>query len=721
MKQVRQFYETYGVTFDSGAVPDERGWLAGHCPLHPLAEPNITVNVDDGRWNCRVCKDRGTKTAWQAVYSKNCEAKSTSEALELTSLSQIDDPALYGQKVRVRIAVIGELGNTFHSVHTVRVKACAGISSKKRGPACEACKTKAFNLPLWHAGHIEACNGKEHEVFAMLRKFCCPYNARPTLSIETRGSLREIYCQDATDRMVERKIDDVVQKRLFAHILPDHPITLLPRAYMAEGWIVTNPKTCETTLLIDSLVEHKERHELFQYKEAIPELRAMQEVGVAKLIQYLGAHIAHLTDADDLLMAIWLAYCSPQWIDFNGERIRGWLNVACIGDTGTGKSVSFERISEWLGVGDIFSALTGSRTGLAYSIQFWGGNRRARIQWGVCPRSSGKILCVEEAQELPHREIQALAIAMDTGRLQVDMVASGNCQCATRLLFFGNPPNGKTLNQYSMGCMSARDLFFPMFLRRLDIALFLRRHDNQDVYNKKYASCEHELVTPEMASALVCYAWSLIAERLVFSGDATAAILKEAERISARFGQADDLPLVAPADFRKTLARMCASFAVMSLASHNEFDTITVTDGHVAVIADYIERIYGSPSALLNEYSDLVKRKQGLFDYDIVRAAILRALRRSSNTKDSFARDCPFAKLLGLLQLDRSFSMRELGDIFGETVDAKGMVNVLLRHNLVDLDASGITLASKGVKFCDRFFQEHPEWYALTQGDNKEE
>jgi len=721
MQQVKEFYEAYGVKFDANAVPDDSGWLMGHCPLLPLGDPNMTINVKNGRWNCKEIEGKGTKTEWQRVYGRSCDDKTDAKALDLQHLSQIDDPALYGQRVRLRIAVIGEMGDTYHSVHSFRVKHCTGLTGKrKRGRECDVCRTKAFNVPLWHAGHIGACNTKEADVHVMLRKFCCPYNARPILEVETRGSLREIYCQDAADRLVERSVDDVAQKRVFAHIAPEKPMALRPRSYVAEGWIVTHPKTCQTTLLIDVLEEHKERHEVFRYQDALPELEAMKAIGVEKLLAYVGKHITHLTEADQLLMLVWLTYCSPLWINFNGERIRGWLNVACIGDSGTGKSIAFERISEWLGIGDIFSALTGRRTGLAYSIQIGTGNRRARVQWGVCPRSSGKILCVEEAQVLPQMDIQALSIAMDTGKLKVDMVASGNCQCATRLVFLGNPPHGKTLSHYPMGCMAARELFFPMFLRRLDVALFLRRHDEEGVYNKAYTSTEHELVTPEMASALVFFAWSLTEDRLRFEKGATAAILKESERLGKRFGQSDDLPLVAPADFRKTLARLAAAFAVLSLAGDERFHIISVTDGHVAVMVDFLERIYASPSALLHQYSDMMVRRQGMVDYEVVKASILRMLRSHADTGDAFAATCPFAKLLGLLLSDGPFALRDLNDVFGGEA-VKAMLGIVTRHNLVEMDSSGVFMAPKGVKFFERFFDECPDWHALVHTDEIEQ
>jgi len=721
MEHVKDFYESYGVKFDAKAAPDGSGWLAGHCPLHPLAEPNITINVKDGRWNCTSCQDKGSRTGWQKLYAKNCDDKTAAEALDLQHLAQIDDPALYGQRVRVRIVVVGEMGDTYHTVHTFRVKHCVGLTGKrKKGRECSTCQEKTFTVPMWHAGHIASCNTSEADVHIMLRKFCCPYNARPTLEVETRGSLREIYCQDAADRLVDRSVEDVVQKRVFAHVSPDKPMTIKPRAYVAEGWVVTHPKTCQTTLLIDSMEEHLERHETFRYEDAQPELEAMHEVGVAKFLSYVGEHVAHLTEADQLMMLLWLTYCSPLWIVFNGERIRGWLNVACIGDSGTGKSVAFERISEWLGIGDIFSALTGRRTGLAYSIQVGSGNRRARVQWGVCPRSSGKILCIEEAQALPQWDIQALAIAMDTGKLKVDMVASGNCECATRLMFLGNPPHGKTLSHYTMGCVAAKELFFPMFLRRLDVALFLRRHDKAGVYNKAYAKTDHELVTPEMASAIVFYAWSLTEDRLRFSKEATEAILDQSELLGQRFGQSDDLPLVAPADFRKTLARLSAAFAVLSLAGDEGFHIITVTDGHVAAMVDFLERIYTSPSALLNEYSDMMVRQQGMIDYDIVKASILRALKSSADSDDAFADKCPFARLLSLLLSGRPFSERELQDVFG--IDAlRPMLGVTIRHNLAETGSSGVFLTPKGVKFFDRFSSECPEWHALIHSSDSQE
>jgi DNA replicative helicase MCM subunit Mcm2 (Cdc46/Mcm family) len=117
--------------------------------------------------------------------------------------------------------------------------------------------------------------------------------------------------------------------------------------------------------------------------------------------------VTKVNDLDDLLIAVLLTFCSALRFQFNGEFIRGWLSTVIIGDSGTAKTQTYLSISDFIGVGDMFSALTGSRTGLAYAMVDQ-KDKGWNIKVGKFPKNSRRILCVDEAQQLPTEDIHTI-------------------------------------------------------------------------------------------------------------------------------------------------------------------------------------------------------------------------------------------------------------------------------------------------------------------------
>src|SRR5690606_8525015 len=118
-----------------------------------------------------------------------------------------------------------------------------------------------------------------------------------------------------------------------------------------------------------------------------------------------------------ILLAVLLSYLSPLRFVFNGEAINGWLKVAIIGDSGTGKSRTYAAISDFLGFGDLFSVLSGSRTGLLYAIKHKGGEWY--VSTGRYVAAHKKIIAIDEAQEFEPEELRKMGIAMDQGFLDI--------------------------------------------------------------------------------------------------------------------------------------------------------------------------------------------------------------------------------------------------------------------------------------------------------------
>jgi len=638
----------------------------------------------------------------------------------LKSFSEIDDPINTDIKVQVPLCISGETNIVYDSPTEFEVKFCSDIQSGK----CELCRDKTFPIDIGKAEHIAASNSSEANWEKMCRNICCPFEKRPKINILQKATFREVIACQYYDRIVDREGEDgklntridgryeqLTERRIYIRIPEGRAEPLEPRGYMAIGWVRTNPKNSNRTLLVESLTPLEEGYEAFKHREHIEELTKLRALGWRGIVDDLTKNVTMIFGYDELLLITLLTYCSPLYIKFNGERIRGWLTAAVIGDSGVGKSKVFERISEFVGVGDVFSCLSGRRTGLAYAVVKT--SSQWRCQSGLQPRNTRKILCVEEAQDMPQRDMKSIAIAMDTGRLDVDQVARGSYETRTRLIFNCNPAVDRTLGSYAYGCLSMRDLFSHMFIRRIDIAAFVRKMDTNDHYNRKFDETSEPKLCPSDLRALVYFAWNLSPERILISDQVTDLILNKSKHLSAVYGGCDDIPLVCPSDFRKTLARLAVAWAVLDLSGSEDFEHVEVKIDHVNFACMLICNLYSNPDCGLEQYSEKSKRMNRLEDYSLIETEI--KARISRNGREAFQGMAPFPRLLFILDRGLRYTKAELkrllnaGDLFiGEAL------NFLSGNHLVTMDQDEkVYTTPKYNRFMKRFKEANPEQAAL--------
>lgn len=639
----------------------------------------------------------------------------------LASFSEIDDPANTDMKVQVPLCVSGETNIVYDSPTEFEVAYCSEINSGR----CELCKNKTFEIPIGRPQHIASYKSAEPQREQMCRDICCPLNKKPKIKFLQKATFRVVDASQYCTRVVEREDKDgkpntridgrnesLTQRMIYVRIPEGRAEPLEPRGYNAIGWVTTNPKNAERTLLVESLTALEEGYESFKIQDHVGELTKMKALGWNGIVQDLTQHVTMIFGYDELLLITLLTYCSPLSIRFNGEFIRGWLTAAVIGDSGVGKSKVFERVSELLGVGDIFSCLTGRRTGLTYSIVKTASNWRC--QSGLQPRNTRKILCVEEAQEMPQRDIKSMAIAMDTGRLDVEGVARGSYESKTRLIFNCNPATERTLSSYQYGCMAIRDLFSHMFIRRIDIAAFIRRMENgSDHYNRKAAKAAKGKISAEDLRSLVYFAWNLTADRIVIPEDVTDLILEKTKLLSQIFGGCDDIPLVCPSDFRNTLTRIATAWAVLDLSVTDDFQTVHVQQKHVNNAEVFCRTLYTHADCGLDQYSNLSRRQTRLEDYSIIETDMIARI--NANGRDAIAGRSPFPRLIFILNRGLRYTKDDLKRLLPANESfLSEVLNFLSGHHLINIgNDDKVFTTPKYNRFFKRFTDTHPDMVGI--------
>lgn len=674
-----------------------------------------------GNWDALL------KLATQAKgFQEPCRGNPDTEPRILENFGQIDDPDNTDQRVRVPVTVIGDYRAVYDVPEEFMVKHCLLTERQK----CSECIDLKFKIPFGNAAQIECCGANRTQIDRICNQIVgCRNHATPRLEVTSKITLREILVSQYYERIVDRSEDEeglvqmdgltqkTVERQVYVRVEPGQADLTQPRGFMATGWVRTDPRNSRRTLILETLDPIPEPYENFNYKMRLEELKGLQALGWQGLVRDLVEHRTHIYDCDELLLLVLMTYCSPLHLHFNGEMIRGWITAAIIGDSGVGKSKTFETISEMLRLGDIFSCRTGRRTGLTYCLV-----RRKdgpfKCQAGVVPRNSRKIVCVEETQELGTEDIKTLADSMHKGVMAVGFSDSATYESKTRMIFMANPRYDRTLESYTYGVLALKDVFYtPSVIRRLDVAAFLRRFEDQTRYNRMCEPTEEPRVTPSALRALVLLAWSMSPERIVFTPEVTALVLKRATELSATYGHPEDVPLVSPTDFRQTLARLCAALAIIDLSSTDELATITVRPKHVEEVSALVHALYSHPSCGLDRYSEVCRRSKSLEDFELIATEITQ--RVDSGGVDALG-DCRhFSRLLYLLNQGNAIRRSDLVALVGcSPVWMREALDFLTNIHLTRC-REVVTVTHKFTRFMSRYAKENPVAWALIKAAGK--
>ena len=244
-------------------------------------------------------------------------------------------------------------------------------------------------------------------------------------------------------------------------------------------------------------------------------------------------------------------------------------------------------------------------------------------------------------------------------------------------------------------------------MRRIDLAAVLKKSEDNSTYNRPVDTVSDVKVSPKLLRELIFFAWTLTPDRVVLETHATEYVLSQAMRMVDKFGSPDDITLVYPADFRKTLARLAAAWAVLDLSSGDDFKTIVVRRKHVDYACGLLDRLYSSPSSGLDRYSEACKRQRTLVDYGILQSEFTKRLDPAS-TK-ALAGQSDFGKLCFVLTRGIPMSRRDLCRMLPCKEDWLGeQIAFFVQHGIVKSDevTKHIVITAKWIGFLKRFEAE---------------
>lgn len=631
------------------------------------------------------------------------------------------------KRVRVPIAISGNSSATYHAIREYKIVSCPLMGE---GNCC--CQDARMQmLPYGHPIFIQCCNSPEQKNLRIIAETVCHKGKKPRVEAVEKVVMEEYIANQVIKRWRAQDVQGHLQNTQELKQVPVYSLQgpdysqYMPGNYIATGWIRSHPGTSCATLFVESLETMEEDWRKFDStsKDNLDLLaRFQEEFTIDDITSDIVNGVTKIYESDEILFAVLLTYLSPLHFVFNSDLLRGWLNVAIIGDSGTGKSATYIRLSDWLDLGDLFSALSGGRTGLLYAVKPVKGEWQ--VSAGRYVQSSRKIIAVDETQEMGAEEIKTMANAMDLGYLQVERVAFGGYETRTRVIFIMNPKDARgraaTISSFTSGCSALRNCFDPMFIRRLDLAVFVTGQHDYDFYNKSTVKEEvGTRLTAKMMRALIYWAWTRTVDQIQWSEDATRMCLSKSTELSGKFGYTDDVPLVNPQDFRNNLARLSTAYAVLDRNFSSDMQSVIVEDKHVIAVSSLVDKIYSSPVCGLDIKSESAKVTDSLDDqqYKTINRDLTLKLKDCMTDKDARSKSS-FSEVILNLQDAETCSLRDLSfDVAKPRGWVSNCLSLLQGHNLIGKNKAGYYKTKKWNLFMSKWREEEVGKLALLIKD----
>lgn len=376
--------------------------------------------------------------------------------------------------------------------------------------------------------------------------------------------------------------------------------TLPNNTVQVVGALHVDPRTQGNEFLAWDLSPLRTSVDAFDFRqEDIKLLRRFRPRGNQRPLRKLGdiarelsAGVTRIYGRTEMHALMDLVWHSVLAFRFDGElQPRGWLQALVVGDTGTGKSETSQRLAAHYGAGEVVACETASLAGVVGGLQQFGGKSNEwAITWGAIPLNDRRLVVLDEVSGLSTEDISSMSQIRSSGLAELTKIQTERTHARTRLLWLGNPRQGK-MRDYTYGIQAIRPLIGAYEdIRRFDLAMSVAAGDvATEVINQTYhaASLTH---TAEACQALIRWVWSRTEDQVVWAEGAEQCVYRLAQEMGERY--VDDPPLVLPADIRMKIARVAVALAARTFSSTEDYESILVTRQHVKDAVAFMDTLY---------------------------------------------------------------------------------------------------------------------------------
>lgn len=392
----------------------------------------------------------------------------------------------------------------------------------------------------------------------------------------------------------------------------------------------------------------------------------------------MSANVTHIYGRDLLHVAYDLVWHSVLSFKIGDMLVqKGWLEMAVVGDTRTGKSEVGNRLVTHYRSGVLQSCEGMSFPGLVGGVQQIDG--RWHMTWGVIPMNDRRLVILDEVSGLKEKDvIEQMSSVRSSGIAQVTKISAEETSARTRLAWIMNPGDGSMIRDNPQGGMGAIRTVVPHAedVARFDFVMATAKGDvDAKVINSNFTEFHQPEYTSEECEALVKWAWSLTRNDVIISEAAGKEAIRSALDLGERY--VSDPPLIQSENVRFKLLRIAAAIAARTF-SISKRGKLLVNAEHVRDAVRFLDMIY----------------EEDAMGYA---RASARALTQQKRAKEKYSlcvnylREHKDTVLLTLRMVGGgTFRTRDFKDFGGmEEAQAKVVVQQLLKWQVIKLKSRG--------------------------------
>ena len=554
--------------------------------------------------------DGHTKEQFMALFKPIV----TTEELPVVPLAASSNARYTGQRMKVPVLVAGKESAPYIYPKSIRISCAEGSDDKK---ACETCslmfkKRVDIRLASSNALMLKLVDCTDTVQQAILKTLvgCNQKCNCPEIKVLEYGNLETVHMipkADVNFGFARRQAYVARSGYVIGNNLPTN------KRYNLIGYMHADPNTQKATYIFDQAIPEKD---LLDELEITPEIHEQLKIfqcapnqtveeKFAEIHADLERNITYIWDRRKVAIAVDLVYHTVLSFSFQEQQVkRGWAECLIIGDSGQAKTTLVERLMSHYQSGELLSGESSKRTGLVYNIQQTGSKGNWSLMWGAMPLNDGGLLTVDELSGMPENDLAQMSDVRSSGIAKATGVVTAETTSRTRMIFISNPRNGRQLKAENYGVMAILKLWGKAEdVRRLDFAVGVASGEvDSEVVNKSIVDIpkvDHKYTT-DTCKMRVMWAWSRRPEQVIFTDEATAAILHNASKMGKKY--ASRIPLVEPADQRLKLARLAVAAAV-SVYSTDDGTSVIVKEEHVQFVVNYLNEVYDSRALSYDRFS----------------------------------------------------------------------------------------------------------------------
>jgi hypothetical protein len=394
--------------------------------------------------------------------------------------------------------------------------------------------------------------------------------------------------------------------------------------YSVNATPLPHPKTNESVLLVTEA--EKASDSITTYHMADEEVARIQGLfdrpaksTLRSIARQHSHNVTKIIGREDLHLAVDLCFHSPLELSFNNTDLpKGSLELLLFGDTRCGKGQVAEGLVNYYDLGATVSGENASLMGLIGGAAKL-SDGRFTISWGALPLNHGRLVVIDEFSGLGAEILGKTSRVRSEGFAEIDKAGHhAKTPANTRTIWIANPKKGREVSYFSTGVAGILDLVSAQEdIARFDLAVVVTKDEvDNDAINRTVLEEIETPFTQQVLRQVLLWVWSRKREQIIFTPEATQAVLDAAVRLSHRYS--DTIPLIQGENVRFKLAKLAAAVAGRCFSTTDGVHLV-ITEEHVKVAVAFIKLIYDKEACGYLAYSETQGKKQHLSNQDLLR------------------------------------------------------------------------------------------------------